>query len=75
MCGKSLAPDWAGLLLDPLHLADQSFLPTVPAFGPAIVVAAVVMFGAMRDRRKRDGRTLTGHADSPGHDGRNRDSA
>jgi hypothetical protein len=33
-------------------LADHSVLLAIPAFAPAIVVAAVVIYIAMRDRRR-----------------------
>ena len=36
-----------------IYLADHSFLLALPAFGPAAVVATVVLFLAMRDQRRR----------------------
>lgn len=37
------------------HLADHSLLLALPAFAPAILVVGVVVYIAMRDRRKGDG--------------------
>jgi hypothetical protein len=36
------------------HLADHTLLLAIPAFIPAVVVVGVVIFVAMRDRRKPD---------------------
>jgi hypothetical protein len=36
------------------HLADHSLLLAIPAFAPAIAVVGVVVFVAMRDRRRGD---------------------
>jgi hypothetical protein len=36
------------------HLADHTLLLAIPAFLPAVVVVGVVIFVAMRDRRKSD---------------------
>lgn len=59
-------------------LADHSALLAIPAFAPAVVVAGVVIYIAMRDRRKGSD---TPHSDRisgsaggensgpPGHDG------
>ena len=38
---------------DIVVLADHSVLLAIPAFAPAIVVVAVVVYIAMRDRRKK----------------------
>lgn len=38
---------------DVVVLADHSVLLAIPAFAPAIVVVGVVVFVAMRDRRKK----------------------
>ena len=38
---------------DLVILADHSVLLAIPAFAPAIVVVAVVVYLAMRDRRKK----------------------
>jgi hypothetical protein len=35
-------------------LADHSVLLAIPAFAPAVLVAGVVVYIAMRDRRKGD---------------------
>lgn len=37
-----------------IQLADHSFVLALPAFGPAVVVAGVVLYAALRDRRNRD---------------------
>ncbi|WP_197501888.1 hypothetical protein [Mycobacterium sp. 1164985.4] len=42
---------------DVLILADHSVWIAVPAFAPAIVVAGVVVYIAMKNRRKREART------------------
>jgi hypothetical protein len=39
---------------DVVFLADHSVLLAIPAFAPAFVVAGVVIFIAMRDRRQGD---------------------
>jgi hypothetical protein len=39
---------------DVLILADHSFWLAVPAFAPAVVVAGVVVYIAVRNRRKGD---------------------
>ncbi|CAM3261922.1 hypothetical protein H7J08_15600 [Mycobacterium frederiksbergense] len=36
------------------YLADHSLLVALPAFAPAVVVAAVVAWVAIRDRRNPD---------------------
>lgn len=43
-------------------LADHSLLLAIPAFVPAFIVAGVVAFIAMKDRRNRDGP----HSEEPG---------
>jgi hypothetical protein len=43
-------------------LADHSLLLAIPAFVPAFVVAGVVVYIAMKDRRNRDG----AHSEEPG---------
>lgn len=40
---------------DVVILADHSLLLTIPAFLPAFVVAGVVAYIAIKDRRNRDG--------------------
>jgi hypothetical protein len=39
---------------DVVYLADHSVLLAIPAFAPAFVVAGVVIYIAMRDRRRGD---------------------
>ena len=46
-------------------LADHSFWLAVPAFAPAVVVAGVVVYIAVKNRRKSDQST-----DSPGTEGK-----
>ena len=36
------------------YLADHTLLLALPAFTPAVVVVGVVVYVAMRDRRRRD---------------------
>jgi hypothetical protein len=43
-------------------LADHPLLLAIPAFVPAFVVAGVVVYIAMKDRRNRDG----SHSEEPG---------
>jgi hypothetical protein len=55
---------------DVVVLADHSVLLAIPAFAPAVVVAGVVVYIAMRDRRKSDepqgeNSDASGHDDSP----------
>lgn len=45
------------------HLADHSLLLAIPAFAPAVAVVGVVVFVAMRDRRRGDDEA---HSDQPG---------
>jgi hypothetical protein len=40
---------------DVVVLADHSVLLAIPAFVPAFIVAGVVVYIAMKDRRNRDG--------------------
>ena len=53
---------------DVVILADHSFWLAVPAFAPAVVVAGVVVFIAVRNRRKRDTPRSVGTA-AAGKDG------
>lgn len=53
---------------DVVILADHSFWLAVPAFAPAVVVAGVVVFIAVRNRRKGDTPRSDGTA-SAGKDG------
>ena len=48
-------------------LADHSLLLAIPAFVPAFIVAGVVAFIAMKDRRNRDGPDSE-EPGSPDHD-------
>ena len=48
--------------VDVVLLADHSVLLAIPAFVPAFIVAGVVVYIAMKDRRKRDG----SHSEKPG---------
>jgi hypothetical protein len=50
-------------------LADHSVLLAIPAFAPAFVVAGVVAYIAIKDRRKGDGSHSDGAA-SAGDDDR-----
>jgi hypothetical protein len=45
-------------------LADHSVWLAVPAFAPAIVVAGVVVYVAMKNRRSHDGTSQPGGAAS-----------
>lgn len=49
-------------------LADHSVLLAIPAFAPAIVVVGVVVYIAMRDRRRGDDEDDS-HSDSPASTG------
>ncbi|SLG25115.1 hypothetical protein [Mycobacteroides abscessus] len=48
------------------YLADHSLLLALPAFAPAVVAAGVVIWVAMRDRRR-------GNEDDPANEEENRD--
>ncbi|AMU69952.1 hypothetical protein PP298_02215 [Mycobacteroides abscessus] len=48
------------------YLADHSLLLALPAFAPAVVVAGVVIWVAMRDRRR-------GNEDDQANEEENRD--
>ena len=43
------------------YLADHTLLLALPAFAPAVVVAGVVVYVAMRDRRNRDAHSQRRH--------------
>lgn len=51
-------------------LAHHMLLLALPAFTPAVVVVGVVVYVAIRDRRKRDDAPHDDSTDSSGHDGR-----
>lgn len=50
------------------YLADHTLLLALPAFAPAVVVVGVVVYVAMRDRR-RDGSAPDENSDTSGQDG------
>jgi hypothetical protein len=54
---------------DVVVLADHSVLLAIPAFAPAFIVAGVVAYIAIKDRRKGDGPQGDGSA-SAGDDDR-----
>jgi len=49
------------------YLADHTLLLALPAFAPAVVVVGVVVYVAMRDRRRSDA-PQGENTGSPGHD-------
>jgi hypothetical protein len=53
---------------DVVYLADHSVLLAIPAFAPAFIVAGVVIYIAMRDRRQGD----EPHSESSGPAGEDR---
>jgi hypothetical protein len=50
-------------------LADHGLLIAIPAFAPAIAVAAVVIYIAMRDRRRPSDATHSENSEPPRQDG------
>jgi hypothetical protein len=50
------------------YLADHTLLLALPAFAPAVVVAAVVVYVAVRDRRRGSDTPERENPDSSGHD-------
>lgn len=50
-------------------LAHHGLLLAIPAFAPAIAVAGVVIYVAVRDRRKHPDATHSDNSDSPHKDG------
>ena len=63
---------------DVAHLADHTLLLALPGFAPAVVVVGVVVYVAMRDRRRESdtphsdgigGGAGGENPDSPGQDG------
>jgi hypothetical protein len=50
-------------------LAHHGLLLAIPAFTPAIAVAGVVIFVALRDRRRSSDTTQGENSDSPRHNG------
>jgi hypothetical protein len=53
---------------DVVVLADHTLLLALPAFAPAVVVVGVVVYIAMRDRRRRSDAPHSEKPDAPGHD-------
>jgi hypothetical protein len=53
---------------DIVVLADHSVLLAIPAFAPAIVVAGVVVYIAVRDRRGKRNAPQGENSGSSGHD-------
>jgi hypothetical protein len=53
---------------DDVVLADHTLLLALPAFAPAVVVVGVVVYVAMRDRRRRGDAPHSEKPDAPGHD-------
>jgi hypothetical protein len=52
------------------YLADHTLLLALPAFAPAVIVVAVVVYIAIRDRRRSDDESHSDGTGSTGHDGR-----
>ena len=50
-------------------LAHHGLLLAIPAFAPAIAVAGVVIYVALRDRRRNGDATQGENSDSPRHNG------
>jgi hypothetical protein len=50
-------------------LAHHGLLLAIPAFAPAVAVAGVVVYIALRDRRRASDGTHNENSDSPRHDG------
>jgi hypothetical protein len=50
-------------------LAHHGLLLAIPAFAPAIAVAGVVIYIALRDRRHTNDSARSKHSDSPRHNG------
>ena len=53
---------------DVIVLADHSVLLAIPAFAPAVVVVGVVVYVAMRDRRRKRDAPQGENSGSSGHD-------
>jgi hypothetical protein len=51
------------------YLADHTLLPALPAFAPAVVVGGVVVYIAMRDRRRKSDEPHSENPDSADQDG------
>jgi hypothetical protein len=50
-------------------LAHHGLLLAIPAFAPAMAVAGVVIYVAVRDRRRNSDPARTENSDSPHHNG------
>jgi hypothetical protein len=50
-------------------LAHHGLLLAIPAFAPAIAVAGVVIYVALRDRRRTSDSAQSENSDSPRHNG------
>jgi hypothetical protein len=50
-------------------LAHHGLLLAIPAFAPAIAVAGVVIYVALRDRRRTSDSDRSENSDSPRHNG------
>jgi hypothetical protein len=50
-------------------LAHHGLLLAIPAFAPAIAVASVVIYVALRDRRRNGDSAHTENSDAPRHNG------
>jgi len=50
-------------------LAHHGLLLAIPAFAPAVAVAGVVIYIAMRDRRRPGNATHSENSEPPRHDG------
>jgi hypothetical protein len=50
-------------------LAHHGLLLAIPAFAPAIAVAGVVIYVAVRDRRRKGDATHSENSDAAGQDG------
>jgi hypothetical protein len=50
-------------------LAHHGLLLAIPAFAPAIAVAGVVIYVALRDRRRNGDPAHTENSDAPRHNG------
>jgi hypothetical protein len=55
-------------ITDTTVLADHSVLLAIPAFAPAVVVAGVVIYIAMRDRRRNSDAPHSENSDGSGED-------
>jgi hypothetical protein len=50
------------------YLADHTLLLALPAFAPAVVVVGVVVYVAMRDRRRKSDAPHSENPDASGQD-------